>query len=776
MKKKFLVMLGICMVASIACFVVTSYASYEIGPFISPKGDKGDPGNPGADCNPTETRVRCGPNLTVKCYENNEVSQKTGVKIERSSCPAGGSPIVSYLFDNECGVTVKAVTDVHQDNDVAKPVTHKRVTFKNTCTNTELSEHADVPVGTDGAACGAEVVTTACGPEGVASVRCADTTKRGIKVEHKNCLGQMVDADTQYIYNGDDGTSFKYMGTVPNCDALENIFNPAQNDAYIVNGDGNGKLCIYNGSAWPTCPSGCAEFTGPAGANNCTGFENSNTAVRNTTLVYDAPIKTNQSDAYYTGRGGIFRTNVMCNPNLTNTIEKLEDTCFQIVKPTNSACTGVYMECTPKGTYEGNTSYSKYNLCEAATGTTIESALNGKEDALCVGNNANSSNVERKKTVEYSEPTGDGSGGGYFWKTSIGGLENKSVKCDDSSVPIGFTPDKCEEIERPNSNVCTGNGNVYYRCTKQNDNTTKYNLCASGTSVLDKISTAQSAAASAASAASAANPCASNPNSNTIIKSTTSTSYSRGTKSNGLYPDIGSKTVTKTACDGTTTYTTTEQDFCVEIAKPVNVCTGATSAYLRCYNDQVSSDKTYHVCQDLGTGNNSLANKIDAKADASAVTLNALATTLGDTYLKPTDNINASNLTGTINAERLPGNVLTTDNIEEELERQLDEGGSLENVVTNGNIADKLAEQLESGGALEDVVTTSNLANRLAENNADAVFDFGTSNITFSEVVELLHAVIGDCAVTNNNNQRTVTCSNGVVGQQVQVDRQIGTP
>ena len=237
-----------------------------------------------------------------------------------------------------------------------------------------------------------------------------------------------------------------------------------------------------------------------------------------------------------------------------------------------------------------------YNLCVSTAGDSISNALDGKEDTACVGDNSNSASVERKKTVSYTAPTGSEGYGTYSWKTAVGKVVNKSIKCDNSETTISSTPDKCEEIAKPNG-VCTASGKVYYKYKVIS------NLCADGNSVLGA---AQSAAETAVAAV---DPCAGNTNSSTIIKTTSTTTYSRGTKTSGVYSAIGKKTVTKTACNGDT-YTTDEQDDCIEVAKPANVCTAATSAYLRCYNAQTGSDQTYYVCQDLGTGNNSLANKI----------------------------------------------------------------------------------------------------------------------------------------------------------------------
>jgi hypothetical protein len=318
---------------------------------------------------------------------------------------------------------------------------------------------------------------------------------------------------------------------------------------------------------------------------------------------------------------------------------------------------------------------------------------------------------------------------------------NKSVKCDNSETTISSTPDKCEEIAKPNG-VCTASGKVYYKCTQQN-NGTEYNLCADGNSVL---SAAQSAAETAVAAV---DPCAgNNTNSSTIIKTTSTTAYSRGTKNGNLYPNIGFKTVTKTACDGTTTYTTTEQDSCVEIAKPANVCTAATSAYLRCYNDQASSDKTYYVCQDLGGGNNSLANKIDGKIDASYLTTNG--------YLTSSSNLNADKLTGTINAGRLPNTVVITGNsgsnsIEKLLETEINNtNGVFKDFVTGGNLTTAVSAEVES---------------RLDTAISEKTVTFGGVSMTLDEALELLGAAAGTCTRGGlGGADGTVSCSGGGLG------------
>jgi len=605
------------------CATMSAWANYPIGTFVAPKGADG---TNGTDCRPTETRTRCYGTGSDKCAD----STRSGVKIVTTQCDGSGST-TSYIYDNNCGITVDSVADV--TDAATSKVTHKRVTFKNTCTNATLTTTADVPVG-----CTPTYTQKYINKEtnGSFTYDNASRTERtiGARVTVSGC-GNENSFDT---YDGNDGTSFNFKGKKNTCVELQAVEGAQQNDAWLVAEDG--LLYIYNGTNFPSCPNGGAAFTGPAGDNNCTGYEDSNTAVKHTLRTYSGPSDSTESDGVtvYATRGKMVLTHKMCNTDLSDTVDNENDPCVPIVAPSGVTCNGTYFECKPQGTYTGNTNYAKYNVCEATTGTTFSSALSNKEDAVCVGTNANSSSVERKKTVSYTAPTGSESYGTYSWNTAVGKVVNKSVKCNNSETTISSTPDKCEEIAKP-SGVCTESGKVYYKCTRQ-DNGSEYNLCADGTSVLGA---AQSAAQSAAETAVAAvDPCAGNTNSSTIIKTTSTTTYSRGTKTSGVYSAIGKKTVTKTACNGDT-YTTDEQDNCIEVAKPADVCTAATSAYLRCYNAQAGSDQTYYVCQNLGTGNNSLANKID-----SAVTQSALESTLGSTYLKPSDTISASQLPSTV--------------------------------------------------------------------------------------------------------------------------------
>lgn len=889
MRKSFLFVLGICLALNNTCYAVggTTQQS-EIGRFIALKGADGIDGTNGTDacpplissdtknaqgcfvvkqksqvrsngtcqasgewstistvcdCRPTETRTPCGHGTEEACG----TAGRAGYKIVTTQCDGSG-PTTSYIYDNNCGITVASTTDVHQDNDPTKPVTHKRVAFKNTCTNEPLSTTADVPVG-----CTPTYTQKYINKENGSFTYNNDSRGEntiGARVTVSGC-GNDNSFDT---YDGNDGTSFNYKGSVANCSALNNVSNPAQNDAYIVNGNGNGKLCIYNGSSWPTCPSGCAEFTGPAGASNCTGFESSPTAVKHTLRTYSGPSDstTNSGVTFYATRGKTVLTHKMCNTSLNDTVDNENDPCVPIIAPSGVTCNGTYMECK-----RGDNS-TTYNVCEATTGTTFSSALSNKEDDPCAGVASSSqsatvkktewsytaptgssvgklvqknrmcdnslstsslavvedecteearpssgcngstkvykkcrpqgtyasntsfsdyyvcvdgtykdvclgtassslSTTERTQSTAYTVPSGTKSGSGdySYYTSSPGKMVTTSVKCNPgtsggNNTVIGSVQDVCDEIAKP-SNVCTDSSKKFYQCRPQgkiNNSTEPYYLCTNplGVSVLDTINSA------AQTAVAAVDPCAgNNTNSSTIIKTTSTTAYSRGTKNGNLYPNIGSKTVTKTACDGTTTYTTTEQDSCVEIAKPANVCTAATSAYLRCYNAQASSDKTYYVCQDLGT-NNSLANKIDAKADASAVTQSALANTLGSTYLKPSD---------TISTSQLPSNVVTT------TDGKINAGVLPSTVVTVGDDAthglNTLLSSALSTGTLKDVVTSGTLNGYVKTT--------GTDNNSISTILSSNNVVtttnVGNCTAGTTTGKNTlVTCTdNSLAGQ-----------
>ena len=732
MKRSFLFVLGICLVLNTNCYAAVGNATVpgEIGRFVAQRGADGQNGTNGingtngADCNPTETRTRCGPTLDTKCYENGSLSQKTGVKIERSSCPAGGSPIVSYLFDNECGVTVDSVSDVHQDDDVAKPVTHKRVTFKNTCTDTPLGQTADIPVGEDGSNCEAEVVVTACGP--LETEQCDVATKQGIKIQKKNCAGTILAASTQYIYNGDAGaacnstittercgptlttkcyengslsqktgvkitktncsgsspvdaytydgdvgTGIYYQGELNDCSALTTLKNNTSvtkepGYAWFVKNLGTGydagKLYIWTNNTFPDCPSGGVPFQGPQGVQGegvCDGVADAAVAIKNTVRSYEAPTSG--------ARGYMKLHHTKCNDSTED--DQIKDECVPIIAASSATCSsGTYLECKPQGTYAGNSNYTKYNVCETTTGTTIASALSGKED----------------------------------------------------------------------------------------------------------------------------DPCTSDPNSMTVVKKeNTTVAYSKGSTVSGktYYSQIGSRTVTRETCNSAGNSTFAVKDNCVEIGKPSGECTAATSAYLRCIDQTDGS--TYYVCQDLGVGNNSLANKIDGKMDVGA----SIADTQLSNKVITTDNLATNNVVttsgGKINAGILPDTVVTTSG------GKINAGVLPDTVVTTGNdathgfdtllgnsvstaVSTAISTEIGNGsqGAFKDFVTNGDLTSTLggyvtsvdldsAVSGAveDATFSFaGVNDLKLSEIVSMLNQAVGTCNTTDNGARVQTSCSGGALG------------
>ena len=246
---------------------------------------------------------------------------------------------------------------------------------------------------------------------------------------------------------------------------------------------------------------------------------------------------------------------------------------------------------------------------------------------------------------DYTDPVFSGSIAPGYLTMTVGG---KNVKAYDKCTAVGkagtgvnasLSGQKCQCGGIKSDGFCTSLGKQY--CLGISNDGSCSNALEIG-EVLDQN-----------------NPCAgANANSTTIVKKITTGAYDRGTVSDGVYPKVGVTQVTKEMCSGTNTEYV--EDTCVEIAKPSGVCTPKTSGYLYCLNQ--TDNTTYYVCKDFGAGNNSIAGKLDEKADASDVTQSALATTLGNTYLKPTDSINAANLSGKVNVERLPDNVVTTTN------------------------------------------------------------------------------------------------------------------
>lgn len=827
MRKSFLFVLGICLALNNTCYAAVGNATVpgEIGRFFAQRGENGRDGSNGntgptgpegcpplissdtkneqgcfvvkqrsqvrngsgtcqatgswstidtvCDCRPSETRTPCGHGGSEEACGT---AGRAGYKIVTTQCDGTGSTI-SYVYDNNCSVTVNSVNDVHQDNDVSKPVTHKQVTFKNTCTDTVLSETANIPVGQNGSNCDAGVEVTPCSP--TADVKCgangsANASRTGVRIRRKNCDGTIDDSFTaQYILHGDDGTSFNYLGTVANCNALPTIPTPSANDAYLVKGTGLGRVCIYTGSGWPTCPDDCAEFTGPAGDNNCTGLETSSTAVKNTTLTYSGPTKSDTGLAYYTTKGKMTTSHTPCNPSVTLDDSVQDDACTLITAPSGSTCTGskkAYYECTTQAAVTGLAKGATYNLCISTAGDSIADALSGKEDTLCVGNNAQSSSVERKKTVTYTAPSGSGSYDGYSWNTVVGKVVNKSVKCDGTEVTLSSIPDKCVELEKP-TGVCTASTKVYYQCTRS-DNSNSYNLCATGNSILSAAQTV------AETAAAGVDPCAelpagaTNDQKKAKVKSM-SRAYTLETPSAGNdRTTIGYTTVTKTTCatGADSTLVEYQYDTCKEIVdtRTTGACSGNDKIYLECTNTTKGpsdNGRTYNVCQTV-TANTSLANKVDGKIDANYLSTNG--------YLTSNSSLSAAKLTGTIDSGRLPSNVVTTGNdathgfdtllgnsvstaVSTAISTEIGNGseGVFKDFVTNGNLTTTLGGYVTTGAldsAVEDAVD-------------DATFTFASQSLKLSEIVYMLNQAVGTCNTVDVAGGRTqTTCSGGALG------------
>jgi len=620
------------------CVSLPAFA-YTIGNFVAPKGADGINGTNGTDCRPTETRTRCFGTGSDKCGD----TTRSGVKIVTTQCDGSGST-TSYIYDNNCGITVASTTDVHQDNDATKPVTHKRVTFKNTCTNETLSTTADVPAGCTPAYTTKYINKAANGTYSYDNSSRSENTV-GARTTVSGC-GTDTTFDT---YDGNDGTSFNYMGSVASCSALNNVSNPAQNDAYIVNGDGNGKLCIYNGSSWPTCPSGCAEFTGPAGDNNCTGFESSTTAVKNTLRTYSGPSNSTTSGGvtFYATRGKMVLTHKMCNTSLDDTVDSENDPCVPIIAPSGVTCNGTYMECK-----RGDNS-SLYNVCEATTGTTFSSALSAAQSAA---------------------------------ETAVAAV------------------DPCASV-------------------------------ANGTNTQKKAQ----------------------------IKSMNST-YTLQTVSNGNdRTAVGYSTVTKTTCatGADATQVEYQYDTCKEIAdtRTSGACSGNDKVYLECVNQtKGASDSgyTYKVCQTVAE-NTSLSGKITAaqtaansKIDASYLTNNG--------YLTSNSDLNAGKLTGKINSDQLPTNVVTTTN------GKIDSNVLPASVVTTDENSESGLDKLLGE---KNYVTENSLTSAVNTAISAKEVTFGSASITLDEALELLSAAAGTCTRTtgfSGSSENSVTCSGGALG------------
>ncbi len=307
------------------------------------------------------------------------------------------------------------------------------------------------------------------------------------------------------VNHGNDGTSFNFMGTVANCDALYALSNPSQNDAYQVNGDGGGKVCIYTANGWPDCPSECANFQGVPGEGVCTNVSNASTAVKNTVRSYSGPSGSNTvtvngtTYTYYDVAGHMNLTHNMCSGNSADTtVDTQDDRCVPVVAP-SGVCTGkTYYECKTQAATTGWTAAQVYYLCVETTYSSVTSAI----DNPCMGvASGNLSTTERTQTTAYTAPNGSKttSGSYSYYTGNPGKMVTTSVKCNPgtngvNNTVIGSVQDYCDEIVKP-TDVCTSSSKKFYKCRPQgkiSNSTNPYYLCTDplGESVLDAISSA----------------------------------------------------------------------------------------------------------------------------------------------------------------------------------------------------------------------------------------------------------------------------------------------
>ena len=742
------------------CATMSAGANYPIGTFVAPKGADG------AACNATITTERCGPSLETKCYESGQLSAKSGIKMTKTDC-SGSNATSFYTYDGDVGTGIyyqgelancDALYALKNNSDVTKEPGYAWF-VKNLGADYDAgklyiwtdNKFPDCPSGG----------VPFQGPQGAQG--------DGVCTGHESDATAVKNTTTTYGGpSGGNGTYYANIGQMvavhTPCMSGASIPNTTQDDPCRIIAAPAGSGCTGANNTYYECKRQGAQGDNAAGTtynlcltttgnsitsaldNPCYGVAaaNQSTTVKKTEWSYTAPAG---SGSIKTSVGKLVQKNRMCNDSLsTSSLAEVEDECTEEARP-NSGCNGtgkVYKKCRPQGTYTSNTNFSDYYVC-----------VDGTYKDVCLGTASSSlSTTERTQSTAYTVPSGTktGSGDYSYYTSSPGKMVTTSVKCNPgtngvNNTVIGSVQDVCDEIAKP-TNVCPDTNKKFYQCRPQgkiSSSTDPYYLCTDplGVSVLDTINSAAQSAAETAVAA--VDPCAENPASNTIIKTTSTTAYSRGTKTGNLYPNIGSKTVTKTACDGTTTYTTTEQDSCVEIAKPANVCTAATSAYLRCYNAQASSDQTYYVCQDLGANNNSLANKIataqTTATNAASAAAQAQTTANGkidasylstNGYLTSSSSLPAANLTGTINSGRLPSNVVTTtdnkisasvlpDTVVTTTGGKIDASVLPTSVTTTDNLKQQLLDQTimgtctTSGGTGDNAPTTSCTSGSLME-------------------------------------------------------------
>ena len=316
------------------CFALSgAYAKgYTIGEFVALRGPTG------SACQATETRTRCAPGTSVTCG----VATKSGYRISRTTCTGSSISGYEYLYDGDTGPT---------GNPGCSITASKTVTYEDPNDNTSRIVKTTVAL-------------------------------------HDTCDGDNHEDDLTFdVENGEDGEQgigISYQDDVDDCNGLTAYTSTAQlGDAYFNRADG--KLYIFGASGFPACGQG-ATFQGPQGPQGpgvCTNYENDATAVKNTVRSYAKPEgkTTSGNTVFYTSVGKLNLTHKMCKTGVSDKVDTQEDICIPIIAPSGICASGTYYECTPQGTYTGNTNYSKYNLCKTTTGTTIASAVANKADA-----------------------------------------------------------------------------------------------------------------------------------------------------------------------------------------------------------------------------------------------------------------------------------------------------------------------------------------------------------------------------------------------------------
>ncbi|MBO7656681.1 MAG: hypothetical protein J6S80_03065 [Alphaproteobacteria bacterium] len=381
---------------------------------------------------------------------------------------------------------------------------------------------------------------------------------------------------------------------------------------------------------------------------------------------------------------------------------------------------------------------------DGADGQAGTNGTNGKDFDPCESD-PNSTTIV-KKTTSTAYDRGTKTDGIY---SKIGGQTITKQMC--SGTQTFYEQDTCVEVAKP-TGKCTGANKAYLQCSNAALTTDSvYYVCqdlGSNNSLAGKIEGKED------------NVCAGNENSTTIVKKETTTSpYSKGNVVSGksYYSQIGSRTVTRETCNSSGNSTFVVKDNCVEIVKPNGECTADTSAYLRCI-DQTSNDP-YFVCQSLGSGNNSLAGKIEGKADASD--LSALSTTVSG-------KADASALSGYVKTDgsNLPATVVQTTN------GKINAGVLPTTVVqtTDGKISAGVLPttvvQTTNGKISAGVLPTTVVQTTDGKINSDVL----PSNVTTDDNLkaQLLDSnLFGTCVVDTSQDTTSTTCTSGSVMEAI---------